>query len=570
MERARFHSPFRTTQRQPLLAGFFSHIKRLPPGDKFIAGVLFTIFLASCIVGLIAVERLFLIKVPAQGGSLTEGEVGSPRFVNPLLALSDADRDLTRLAYAGLMGIGADGSLVPVLAESYITSPDGTVYTFTLRSGATFSDGSPITAEDVVFTVMKAQDPGLKSPEYSNWTNIRVEAIDSRTVQFTLPQPYAPFLEDTTLGILPAKHWRNIANDQFPFSSLMERPIGAGPFTVTRVLRDSKGVIKEYELEAFERYATGRPYLDRIRIKFYSTPSDVAAALRRGSIESAYGVSRAGSLHAPYARVFGVFFNPEQQAVLENLEVRHALSIAIDREKIVAEVLSGYGTPIMGPVPPGSGIKLPPLPDPATRIAAARTILDDAGWDFEEGIGWHKGEVGMPTITIRTSSIPELKTIAGLVQTDWETLGVPVEVELYEPGSLTQEVIRPRAYDALLFGEVIGRDRDLYAFWHSSQRSAPGLNIALYADTTVDTLLVRARTDSDPEVATTDLQAASDRIAASYPAAFTHAPDFLYAVPQDLQGIVLPQIASPSDRFATVAAWHRHSEYVWPFLVSSK
>ncbi|HYF28769.1 MAG TPA: ABC transporter substrate-binding protein, partial [Candidatus Paceibacterota bacterium] len=237
---------------------------------------------------------------------------------------------------------------------------------------------------------------------------------------------------------------------------------------------------------------------------------------------------------------------------------------------IVEGVLGGYGTPLMGPLPPGSGIESPALPDPATRIETARLILDEAGWDYEEGAGWEKDGTVMPTITIRTSSVAELKLIAAAVQADWEALGVPVEVELYEPGSLTQEVIRPRDYEALLFGEVIGRDRDLYAFWHSGQRKDPGLNIAVYANETVDALLSRIRTESDEEAKRADLARVSGLIAEDYPAAFTHAPDFLYAVPQDVRGIVLPQIAAPADRFATVATWHRYTEFVWPLLVSSK
>ena len=126
------------------------------------------------------------MPIPAYGGSLTEGEIGSPRFVNPLLALTDADRDLSTLTYAGLMGISADGALVPVLAESYTISPDGKSYTFVLRPNAKFSDGTPVTAGDVVFTVQKAQDPALKSPEFADWSGVAAEAIDSRTVRFTL------------------------------------------------------------------------------------------------------------------------------------------------------------------------------------------------------------------------------------------------------------------------------------------------------------------------------------------------------------------------------------------------
>lgn len=566
--------PFRTPT--PVLAGFRSHIRRLPPGDKFIAAVLFLILILTCLAGLVALERTYLIELPAYGGTLTEGVVGNPRFVNPLLALSDADRDLNALTYAGLMGIGPDGTLVPVLAESYTISEDGKTYTFVLRPGVKFSDGSAVTADDVVYTVEKVQDPRLKSPEYANWANVRVEATDARTIVFTLPQAYAPFLEDTTLGILPARLWRNVPNDQFPFSPLVEKPVGAGPFKVVRVLRDKNGFIKEYDLVAFRDYATGRPYLDGINLKFYGSASDLAQAVRTGRVESAYGVVREGALRATYARVFGVFFNPNAEPVFANAEVRKALSFAIDRTRIVDEVLGGYGTPVAGPVPPspdqveGVDESMPAMPAPDARIEAARTVLDDAGWDYEEGTGWEKEDVAMPVITIRTSNVPELKAIAGLVQADWEALGVPVEVELYEAGDLTQQVIRPRAYDALLFGEVVGRYRDLYAFWHSSQKSDPGLNIALYGDDGVDALLARARAETDLEDSRRTVAEAAARIAASYPAAFTHAPDFLYAVPKDLEGIVLPQITSPSDRFATVAAWHRHSEYVWPFLVSSK
>jgi ABC-type transport system substrate-binding protein len=131
-------------------------------------------------------------------------------------------------------------------------------------------------------------------------------------------------------------------------------------------------------------------------------------------------------------------------------------------------------------------------------------------------------------------------------------------------------VIRPRKYDALLFGMVIGRDDDLYAFWDSSQRSDPGLNIALYANHAVDGLLESARAESDPAVRHDDLQEINDDIAADYPAAFAYAPDFLYVVPKGLQGVSLPQIASPSDRFANAAQWYRSTELVWPIFAKGR
>ncbi|MDQ1299486.1 MAG: peptide/nickel transport system substrate-binding protein [Patescibacteria group bacterium] len=541
---------------------------KLSPGDRFIATLLGLLVIGTSLAGLIALQRSFLVTVPAKGGSLTEGIVGSPRFVNPLLALTDADRDLTALTYAGLMGTDGEGNLVPVLAERYRVSEDGQEYTFSLREDAKFSDGTPVTAEDVVFTVEKAQDPALRSPELANWANIRAEALDARTVVFTLPKPYAPFLVDTTLGILPADKWRNVPVDEFSFSPLMTNPIGAGPFKVARVSRDKDGSVTGYELRASDTYVLGRPYLDVIYVKFYDDVTKLADAYERKSIQSAYGIPVKDALRSPYSRVFGAFFNSDENPVFARLEVREALSLAIDRNRIVTEVLGGYATPLTGPVPPGSGVEAYELPE-GDGVELAIEILEDEGWTRnEETGGWENEDesLSLPQVTLKTSNVPELKAIAASIETDWERLGVPTEVALYEPGDLAATVIRPRAYEALLFGMVIGRDRDLFAFWDSGERSDPGLNIAAYANRTVDLLLERIREEQDPEVARKDLAKVSKLIASDYPAAFTHAPDFLYAIPNSVRGVRLPQIASPSDRFATVSTWYRNTEEVWPIF----
>ena len=163
--------------------------------------------------------------------------------------------------------------------------------------------------------------------------------------------------------------------------------------------------------------------------------------------------------------------------------------------------------------------------------------------------------------------MPELKAVATKIRDDWQLLGVPVSIELYEPGDLNQNVIRPRAYSALLFGMVVGRDRDLFAFWHSSQRNDPGLKIALYANRSVDTLIEQARGENDAVARERSLVKIDEAIAADYPAAFTHSPDFLYTMPEDVRGGSLPQITAPSDRFASVASWNRRTEPVGPFFV---
>lgn len=543
---------------------FFS---RLPAGDKFVAGVLALIVAVASFASLAALARSFQVTVPAYGGTLSEGVVGSPRFVNPLLAVSDSDRDLVALTYAGLMGHDASGTLIPVLAEKYIVSPDGLVYIFTLRQNATWQDGTPVTADDVVFTVQKAQDQALKSPAYASWANIRAEAIDARTVRFTLPKAYAPFLEDTTLGILPKRLWQSVPDEDFPFAPQNTMPVGAGPFIAKSVSRDSSGTITGYTLDSFAGYALGKPYLAHIKLSFFPDADALKVAYDKGQVASAYGIAQAGVQAAPYARIFGVFFNADKNPALKDVQVRKALSLAIDRTALTDSLLGGYAKPTMGPLPAGSGVPPLPLPDDATRIEDARQALVAAGYAFDGSAhAWSKGGQQLK-LTLTTSNVPELKAVAAQIVKDWGTLGVPVQLELHEQNSFAQSVIRPRAYSALLFGEVVGTGPDLYAFWSSNERAAPGLNIANYENTEVDTLLGRARMTEDPAQRAQLLAQIQQKIAADYPAAFLYTPDFLYDAPANISGIRLSQLNSPSDRFWGVQDWYRYAEHVWPALV---
>ena len=546
-------------------------MQRLTKGDRtLLYGLVLLVGIAS-ICNVYALERALLVEVPAYGGTLSEGVLGNPQFINPLLAISDADRDLSALTYSGLMGLSESGALVPVLAESYTISEDGKTYTFLLRPNAKFTDGSPVSADDVVFTVKKAQDPAIKSPEYANWSGVNITAVDKRTVRFTIAKPYVPFLGLTTLGILPARLWKNVSNTEFPFSALQTSPVGTGPFKVTDISRNASGLIERALLEANPYYVLGRPYLNSIRFNFYANTEDLKAALQSGAIESSYGVNDSDAITAPYARVFGIFFNPNENQAYVHIEVRKALSLAIDRQNIVTKALGGYATPILGPIPPGDAtIKQIPVPTLANPTIEAARILEAGGWVYDGGARMWKNSRAKQTlraITLRAPNVPELKNVASAVKDDWEKLGVAVTIELYEPGDLSQNVIRPRKYEALLYGMVIGRDQDLYAFWDSQERNDPGLNIALYANKNVDALIEDVRSATNADRRQKDLQKIEDIISADYPAAFLYAPNFIYSMPTDLRGVALPQIITPSDRFAAVVSWYRDTDAVWPFFV---
>ena len=521
----------------------------------------------------------FLVTTPAYGGSLSEGIIGAPRFINPILAISDADRDLTSLTYAGLLSATPTGEYTPTLAEDYTISPDGRVYTFTLRKGITFHDGTPVTADDVLYTIQKTQDPALKSPQRANWDGVVVEKVDDRTITFTLKSAYAPFLENLTLGIIPKHLWQNISDDEMPFSNLNTSPVGAGPFEVESISRTSSGIPASYELSSFGNYALGRPFLNNITLRFYQSEDTLTNALKNGTVEAASSLSPTSLeelkgfpvLRSPLNRIFGVFFNQNQSEILRDKAVRQALSDAIDRRDLVEKVLGGYGTPLAGPVPPSV------FPDNSSTTAGdierAKQELASAGWKMganhtlEKTTGSGKNaKTTQLTFSLATGNVPELRAAAEYLRTTWEQLGVQVHVEIYDQGDLAQNVIRPRKYDALLFGEVIGREIDLFAFWHSSQRNDPGLNVALYTNPTADKLLEQLRQTSDEGTRAllyTKFKAELDK---DVPALFLYAPDFVYSVPKDVLGLQLGFIETPSDRFLTSASWHRETDRVWPFF----
>ncbi|XKT75149.1 MAG: ABC transporter substrate-binding protein [Patescibacteria group bacterium UBA2103] len=542
-------------------------IRSLSPGDKVIFTILAVLMSIGALFALTDLKDQIVEEVPAHGGTLTEGVVGSPRFVNPLLALSDTDRDLVELTFAGLMGVDEKGNLVPELAESYEISEDGKIYTFTLKEGVIFHDGEPVTAEDIAFTVSKVQDPLIKSPKIANWLGVQTEVEDDRTISFILSDPYAPFLENATLGILPKHIWADVPSEEFPFSQFVVEPIGAGPYKVTNVKRDSSGILKEYNLRSFSDYALGKPYINAITIKFYGNESALQKALTRGEVESAHSLipENIGDsfqvVKGAYLRVFGVFLNQNENEVLADKEVRQALFTSVDRQMIIDEVLSGYGTALTSPLP-GVADDLPEDP-----TAEAIQILENDGWEFSvENRVWEKGN-DVIRITLRTSNVPELAQTAQIIKQNFEAIGVPTSLELYDTGELSQGVIRPRNYQGLLFGMVLGRVPDLYAFWHSSQRNDPGLNVALYANVDADDALERLRETQNAEDREEYLEQFLTEVAADIPAIFTHAPELTYFMPKDVKGVSLPPLTTASDRFSSVHTWYRETEKVWPFLV---
>ena len=192
--------------------------------------------------------------------------------VSIILANTDADRDLVALIYSGLMRKGPDGNMIPDLAEKVDMSKDGTSYVFTLRENIFFHDNTPVTIEDVIFTIDSIKDPIIKSPRKGVWDGVSVEKIDDRNIRFTLSRPFASFLENTSLGIMPKNIWQdspielNVANTN---------PIGSGPYKIKKLSKQSSGIVNAYDLEAFKKFSLGKPYLKNISLKFYQNEENL-------------------------------------------------------------------------------------------------------------------------------------------------------------------------------------------------------------------------------------------------------------------------------------------------------
>ena len=550
------------------------------------------VFIIALIICIIAVCRIvykinehFLVVTPTQGGTLNEGIIGTPRYINPLLTVTDADKDISRLVYRGLMKEDINGNLVPDLAQSYSVSSDNLTYTFILKK-AYFQDGTQITADDVLFTINSAVNPTLNSSEQVSWEGVNAKVVDPTTITFTLKQPYAPFLANTTLGILPKHIWQNVSYDAWTYSTNnTTNVIGSGWYKISKISQTASGIPEYYNLSAYRKDADGAPLIDTIVMKFYTSEDTLIAAYNSGDIDTMGGIdpvdaaqlAKKGAiiLTTPLPRIFGLFFNQSQATFFADSKVRLAISTAINKDSVVKDVLLGYGQSIDSPIPQSIHLTNDSsITDQAGNITQAKTILEKDGWKLgADGIYTKiisKKETDRLSFEIDTNNTPELKQSIDHIVADLKLAGIEAIPKVYETGSLNQDIIRPRKFQSLFFGQVVSNQADLFAFWDSSQRTSPGLNISGYANATVDKLLEQGEQTLDPVKQNTTYQKFEDEIASDIPAVFIYSPSYIYVVrPDSRDGITLPHINRPEDRFFDETNWYLETDHVWKIFAKN-
>lgn len=587
--------------------------------ERRIVRIATTFIALSLIVLGVQFTRDFVVATPKPGGTYVEALVGSPRFVNPILSqTNDTDRDLTALLFSGLVRPGKDGKMEPDIAESFEISEDQKTYTFHLRRDVTFHHGAQLTANDVQFTFQNILDPAFRSPLRSHFQGVGLQKVDDFTVQFILNEPFTPFLESLKFGILPEDIWSEIPAENALLTDYNLKPFGTGPYAFDTFKKSKAGAILSYTLKRNEAYYGQKPYIETLEFKFYDSLAGATEAVSEKQVDGIRFVPRTDradlkkknddtrftSLRLP--QYTAIFFN-QTNSLVKLPEVRQALALGIDKERIIREVFDNEGEVIHGPILPGFVGYNPDIRKYDFNLEEAKKILEDKGWKFpaeppaavpeqpapespppaeteenttntnesaensleaeepapaEESFPVRMKDGKELALAISTIDQPEyLKTI-DIIRESWKELGVRLDVKTYTNEDILRLVIKPRDYEAILFGEIVGFDPDPYPFWHSSQSKDPGLNLAVFYNKDVDQLLEEARQTNDDEQRRLKYLHFGNILADELPAIFLYNPTYTYALHKKVKGIDEDlYISEPSDRFRTISNWYIKTNY---------
>lgn len=525
-----------------------------------------------------------------------EGIVGRATNISPFGARSAADRAIVALAFRGLVRLGPDGVFVPDLAERWTVDVTGGIWTFHLRPGLVWQDGDPLTAEDVAFTAGVLADPLYAGPGASSWSEVSATVIDPLTVRFTLATPLGGFLAAATQPIAPLHLLGSTSSSELPDASFGRRPIGSGWFQVTS-LDDERAVLTAWVPESPDTDpggfgadgATPRPtdsfaepsprgpaaqpraYLSGIEVRFFDDDAGLATAWATGELDGAVGIMPATAaeladgpdvrlLRYPGTTLLEVVLNLRPAVkTFSDPSVRRALLAAIDRDRIVRDVLAGYAIPADGPIQPSSWAFDAEATgtvahDPEASVAA----LIAAGWK-EVDAGWMpKGATDPLTISLlvaEATANPVQHAVALAIAEDWRAIGIRVTLVELPASGLIRDRLRSGDFTAAAVSIGLGLDPDLYPLFASSQSASGGPNVSGLQDPALDKLLVAARapgTEEARKAAYVELQKALAAGTFVLPIAFR---DELFVVRETLSGPSIRLLGSPGDRFWDVLTW---------------
>ena len=508
-------------------------------------------------------------EVPARGGVYIEGVAGNPQYINPVLCqYNEVDRDLCALIFNGLLKLDDKGEWQPDLAESWEVGPNSDVYTFTLRSDIRWHDGLRITADDVIFTVQLMQDPALPVlPDLANlWRSVIATKADDRTVVFQLSQPYAAFPDYVTsrwFGVIPKHYWERYDPEDIPKAQLNTQPIGSGPFRLVEI--DSQHARLEPVIQQFDE----APYLDALEFRFFPDYPSILAAAEAGEV---HGVSRVLPEYQKQAEAIPdlqlftspmpgytmalINFDAPDAPFLADQTVRQALAYALDRDKLLNEIVPGVGLKADSPILPGTWAYNPDIPTYEYDPDRAMKMLEEAGWVDENNDGVREKDGQELAFTLISDDAPHSIGISQALAQDWARIGVRVTPQPVSFTGMMTDYLSPRKFDVALVSLELFGDPDPYPLWHSSQISPKGQNFGGWQNREADILMEQARLTSDRETRRQLYDEFQRIFATDLPAILLYYPLYTYAASTAVHDMEVGPLNEPADRFKTFAKWY--------------
>ena len=504
-------------------------------------------------------------EAPRSGGTFVEGVVGQLGSLNPLFGAATAgSNDLDALLFEPLVRVLPTGTIQGRLASHWEVSPDGRTYAFTIRPNARWSDGTAVTADDVVFTVRTVQDPQFPGTVLNqSWKDIIATAVDSNHVRFALPGHNAGFLANLELlDILPGHLLAGKPMAELASASPNLNPVGTGPFRLVANLGD------RIQLER-NPFAWRRPWLDTMMIRSFPSQGAALDALDRGQIDGLANLTPSGAAQERANRQVSVLtaltyqytellFNlKSDEPYFQDVLVRQAIAQSIDRAGIIRDVLGGQAVPDDGPIPRSiSWAYDSAAQQPAYDPTAAAKLLDDAGWALVNGIRT-KGTVSLSFGLTVSSDVPPYERVAAKVADQLAQVGIVAEVRPVTTASLIHDYLNPRTFDMTLTAFDNGPDPDVYTFWHSSQSHAGGFNFSgMKKNVFIDSDLEAGRNTLDLTARAKAYMTFQEDFAKEIPAVFLYSPRYVMAISRRFHGVHIDSAVEPEERYAYITDWY--------------
>jgi len=511
----------------------------------------FSIFILLFLMVLLVHEQVYPTSVhgAARKGStdhLVIGTIGSPSLFNPYFSADSASSQVESLLFNGLVTFDEKLKPRPDLAESWDVSSDGYNWTFHLRKGVKFHDGVEFTANDVVFSYSIPKKPGYAGPRGSDFEQIKsIRAVDRYTVQFTLKEPYAPFLSVCAYAILPQHLLKDVPIEKLaehPFNT--KSPIGTGPY-VFKEWKDGQFI----RMDAYDQFHSGKPTIQHVYFRIVPDQNAQLIQLQAGGID-VMGIPATdlavGRLFEKQGKI-KLVSQPSlaytyigynlQNPLFQDQRVRQALTYAINRQQIVDIVLEGQGQVAHTHGSPLSWAYNEDLPKYDYNPIRAKQLLAEAGWMDTDGDGvLDKDGKEFSFILMTNQGNKTREMVSQIVQEQWAEIGVEAKPRLMEWSAFVNDYVDTKKFEAIILGWSLGIDPDPTAIWHSKE-IASGLNFISYRNEQVDRLLEQNVRELDQAKRKEILIQFQKMIAEEQPYTFLYYTNEIRAYPPTLVGM---------------------------------